>query len=324
MTRLLLALSAVALVLAGSSAAVLTPGRTVANPASVSALAVSGRTVAWAVSESDGRCAYVRRWNTATRGVRTFGIRRNVSCAEELSTGRGISQVSTSGNRVFWTTYAGGNFRETGLWTASPTRATSRRLLFVTRNVDADPDPILLGAGTRDGVPYALDAMVTYVADNGARLFHVTLPARVRLLTSGLGPGSARVLAALDNGSVVLLSKSGVVLRTDEHEPGEVRSIALGGAGPLVQVGSVVNVGQLGGGGTVTLPPGASLLDYRQGRIVYRKGAQVRARSIATGGDTLLHVIPVRSWQPMPFATDAWGSAWATGQRVSWRSGPLR
>ena len=46
--------------------------------------------------------------------------------------------------------------------------------------------------------------------------------------------------------------------------------------------------------------------------------------SIATGGDTLLHVIPVRSWQPMPFATDAWGSAWATGQRVSWRSGPLR
>ena len=35
-------------------------------------------------------------------------------------------------------------------------------------------------------------------------------------------------------------------------------------------------------------------------------------------------MIPVKPWQTMPFSTDNWGSAWATGASVSWRSGPLR
>lgn len=323
MPRHLFALGGVALTLCGVAAAAPAPTRTVANPAPVSALALTGRTVAWAVAERDGRCAFVRRWDTATGRVRTFGVRRHVSCADELSTGRGISQVSTSGRRLFWTTYAGGNFRETGLWTATPTRPASRRLLFVSRNVDTDPDPVLLGAGTRDGVPYALDSTLTYVADNGARRFRVTLPARVRMLTSGLGPGSGRVLAALDDGSVVLLSKTGRVLRTDEYAPSQVRAIALDVAGPLVQVGRTVNVGALTGRTKVLLPPGGLLLDSRQGGIVYRKGTQVRARQIATGVDTLLRVIPVRSWQTMPFATNTAGSAWARARTVSWRRGSL-
>jgi hypothetical protein len=322
MRRLLLVLGGVTLVLCGGAAATLKPPRTVVSAAPVRALALAGRTVVWAVSERDGRCAIVRRWDTATGRVRAFGVRRQPFCAEEVSTGRGISQVSTSGDRLFWTTYVGGNFRETGLWTATPSRPAPRRLLFVSRNVDLDPDPILLGAGTRAGVPYALDSTVTFVGDSGARLFRVTLPARVRLLTSGLGPGSARVLAALDDGSVVLLSQTGVVLRTEEHDPGEVRAIVLAPAGPLVQVGSTVSIGPAAHGRRLTLPSGAVMLDQREGRIVYRRGPQVRAREIATGDDSLLRVISVRPWQAMPFATGPSGSAWADGRVVGWRPGP--
>ena len=62
------------------------------------------------------------------------------------------------------------------------------------------------------------------------------------------------------------------------------------------------------------------MLDYRQRTIVYRKGTQVRSRHITTGADRLLRAIPVKPWQPMLFSTDNWGSAWATGASVSWRS----
>jgi hypothetical protein len=47
-------------------------------------------------------------------------------------------------------------------------------------------------------------------------------------------------------------------------------------------------------------------------------------RHISTGVDRLLRAIPIKPWQPMLFSTDSWGSAWATGSSVSWRSGPLR
>jgi hypothetical protein len=165
--------------------------------------------------------------------------------------------------------------------------------------------------------------MVTFVTSSGARLFRTAVAAPVRLVTSGVGPGSARVVAALDDGSVVVLSRTGVALRTDDYPAGEVRAIALGLVGPLVQVGATVNVGPSDRGTKVTLPAGALMLDYRQGSIVYRRGTQVRARRISTGEDTLLRVIRVKPWQTMPFATDPGGSAWADGRRVSWRSGPL-
>lgn len=323
MTRALIVLAGAALVLSATSAATLVPQRTVTSSAAIAALSVTGRTVVFAVAETAQDCAYVRSWDPRTGRIRTFGVRRNFPCEEKVSTGRGISQVSTSGRRVLWVTYEGGNFRESRLWTATPTRPASRLLLSVTRNVDAEPDPILLGVGTRDGVPYALDRAVTYLADNGARRFRTTLPARVRLLTSGLGAGSQRVLASLVDGRVVLLSKTGAVVRTDEYAPSQVRAIALGAAGPLVQVGLTVNVGPFTGGTKVVLPPGGQMLDYRQGRIVYRKGTQVRARQIATGADTLLRTIPVKAWQPMPFATGAGGSAWATVRTVSWRGASL-
>ena len=216
-------------------------------------------------------------------------------------------------------TSIGGNITDYQLWTSTPTRPGPRRLAFESADTGG-PTPIVLGAGTPEGVPYAVGPGVTYVTDAGARRFRVSLGSPVRLLTSGTLPGTARVLAALADGRVLLLSRAGAVLRTDQYDPGSVRAIALALDGPLVQVGNVVHIGA----DDVTLPTGALMLDYRQRTIVYRQGTQVRSRHITTGGDRLLRVIPVEPWQTMPFSTDNWGSAWATGASVSWRSGPLR
>ncbi len=317
--RLLPALLLVALAVPASVAAVLTPGRSVSNAAPATVLSVTHRSVVWAVGASKRDCGHVRLWDTATRGLWTFGNRTIRGCEEGPSGGFGIGQVATSGRRVFWVTHIGGNFTDYQLWTATPTRPAPRRLAFESAETDG-PAPIVLGGGTREGVPYAIGRTVTRVSDSGARLFRVTLEAAVRLLVSGTGPGKARVVAALEDGDVVTLSETGAVLRRDEYAPDTVRAIALGLPGALVQVGNVVHVG----GSDVTLPAGALMLDYRQRQIVYRKGTQVRMRHIATRADRLLRVIPVESWKPMPFSTDSWGSAWATGAAVSWRSGPLR
>jgi hypothetical protein len=308
----------VALAVPATAGAVLTPGRSVVNAAPVTALSVTGRSVVYAVGKTSASCGSVRLWDTATRGLWTYGERTIRGCEEGPSGGFGISAVSTSWHRAFWLTHIGGNFTDWQLWTATPTRRSPRRLAFASSE-SGGPAAIVLGAGTRDGVPYAVGDTVTYVSEGGARLFRKDLGSAVRLLTSGVGPGAARVLASLADGREVLLSSTGQVIRTVEHEPGDVVAIALALPGPLVQIGREVAVGAA----SVTLPAGARMLDHRQGRIVYRTGSQVRARRVATGDDTLLQVIQVEPWQPMLFATDSWGSGWARGRIVSWRSGPL-
>ena len=322
MRRRLLAAVLAALVVPASAAALLTPGRSVPNPAPVSALSVTHRSVVFAVGRSKRDCGHVRLWDTATRGLWTFGSRTIIGCEEGPSGGFGIAQVATSGRRVLWVTNIGGNFTDYQLWTATPTRASPRRLAFETGESGAPP-AIVLGAGMREGVPYAVEDSVTYLSDAGARLFRVSLGSPVRLLTSGPGAGAARVLASLADGRVVLLSRTGALLRTDDYEPRAVRAIALGLDGPLVQVGTTVNVGPFADGTKVALPAGALMLDYRQRAIVYRTGAQLRLRHVVSGKDSLLQTFALRSWQPLLFATDSWGSAWAKGAIVSWRSGPL-
>jgi hypothetical protein len=320
MRRLLTALLVVALVAPASAAALLTPGRTLTNAAPVSALAVTGRSVVFAVGRTKRDCGSVRLWDTVSRGLWAFGTRTILACEQGPSGGFGIAQVGTSGRRVFWVTNIGGNITDYQLWTATPSRPSPRRLAFESAET-GDPPPIVVGSGSREGVPYAIDRTVTFVSDAGARVFRTTLDGPVRLLTTGTGPGDARVLAALADGSVVTLSRTGAVLRTDEYGTG-VRAIALGLVGPLVQVGNAVTIGRPTGA-KITLPAGALMLDYRQRAIVYRQGTQVRKRHIATGADTLLQVIPIKPYEPMLFSTDSWGAAWAKGAAVSWRSGPL-
>lgn len=308
------------LALVGGAHAMLAPGRTLVAPSPVSSVSVTYRSVVYAVTEnaSRTRCAYLELWDTATKGLWRFGESTTRVCREGPSTGSGISSVSTSGSRVYWLTYVGGNIREYALWTATPTRRSPRRLAEGSSDVDSGSPAVVLGDGTREGVAYAVGRTVTYVADSGARLFRVELQARVRLVTAGVGPGRARVAAALDDGRVVTLSDEGSVLRTLPAD-GPVAALRLVLPGSIVQRGRDVTVGSE----TVTLPASAVMLDYRQGHVVYASGRLVRARRVATGADVLLRTVAVRPGQRPLFSTDAWGSAWASGASISWRAGPL-
>jgi hypothetical protein len=317
------AAAVIALALAGSAGALLTPGRQVATPAPVTALSVTGHAVVYAVGRTRANCGSVALWNSATQARRIFGSRTILGCEEGPSGGFGIPSVATTGTRVFWLTGIGGNTTDWQLWTATPTRPTARRLAFASSDTDGRP-AIVLGAGTSEGVPYAVGATLTYVSSSGARLFRVDLGSPVRLVAAGGGPGRARVVTALADGRVLVLAGTGEVLRTASYEPDEVVAVALAGTGQVVQTGRDVSVCCSPTGPFVTmLPPGATMLDYRQRTIVYRRGVQVRSRKVLSEADALVRVIPVKSWQAMPFATDTAGSAWATGRTVSFRSGPV-
>ncbi len=313
-----------ALTLCGTTGAVLTPGRIVTNAAPVTALSVTGRSVAYAVGRTKASCGAVRLWDTGSRGLWTFGSQTIVGCEEGFSGGFGIAQVATSGRRVFWVTNVGGNITDYQLWTSTPTRPTPLKLAFASSETGGPP-AIVLGSGTREGVPYAVGNTVTYVSDSGVRLFRVTLDAPVRLLTAGPtvgGPDTTSVMAALGNGKVVQISRSGA-LRSTAIYTLPVRAIRLATVGTVVQLAGQVQLTTNSVGTSVSLPAGAQMLDYRQRAIVYRQGVQVRLRKVATGADTLLQVIPVKPWQPLLFSTDTGGAAWAKGATVSWRSGPL-
>jgi hypothetical protein len=317
--RLVLPLAAlIALTLSAAAAALLVPGRSVANGAPVSALSVTGRSVAYAVGRTKANCGTVRLWDTGSNRLWTFGAKTIVGCEEGFSGGFGIAQVAASGRRLLWVTNVGGNFTDYQLWTATPTRPTPLRLAFATAE-SGGPPAIVLGNGTADGVPYAVGGTVTLLGANGARVFRVDLGSPVRLLAAGTGPRQARVVAALADGRVVTLSRTGDVVSTNEEQPRTVAAVALGLPGTIVQVGRTVTVGA----SAVTLPPGGVLLDYRSGTLVYRKGTQARARVVSSGADSLLQVSAVKAWQPLLFSTDTPGSAWAKGATVSWRAGPL-
>lgn len=325
MKRLLLfGTATLALALTGSAGALLTPGRHVATPAPVTALSVTGHAVVYSVGRTSANCGSVALWNSATRARWTFGAHTIVGCEEGPSGGFGIPSVAATGARVFWLTGIGGNSTDWQLWTATPTRPAARRLAFASSDTDGPP-AIVLGPGTSEGVPYGVGATLTYVAPSGARLFQVDLGSEVRLVAAGRGPARARLVAALADGRVLVLSGAGAVLRTASYEPNEVVAVALAGTGQVVQTGRDVSVCCSPTGPFVTmLPAGATMLDYRQRTIVYRRGIQVRSRQVPSEADALLRIVPVKPWQSMPFATDTAGSAWASGRVVSFRSGPLR
>jgi len=320
MRHVLVALVVVSTLVTGAAAA-LAPPRTVVESTRITHLALTGRSVVYAVDEnaSHTTCAHLKLWNTASRDLWRFGDSTTRVCREGPSTGSGIAAVATSGRRVFWVTFAGGNVRDFTLWTATPGRRSPRRLADGSGDADSREAAIVLGVGSRDGVPYAADDTVTFVADSGARRFRRQLASPVRLVVAGRGPGAARVAAALDDGRVVTLGVDGRVLSASPPAAA-VTALALGSAGPAVQRGNTVSVGDT----TVVLPAGALMLDALRDRIVYARGAEVRSRSIASGGaDTLLRRIPVQAGLPPGFAIEQSGSAWADGSTVRWTARTL-
>lgn len=318
-SRAALVLAAGALAAAASAAtSPLAPGRTLSRPGPITALAVTSRSVVFAVGETRRECAHVELWDTASRGLWRLGRPTTLPCKERPSTGSGVWSVTSTARRALWLTFVGGNIREWQLWTATPTRRTPRQLRLVGRDVDAPP-PIVLGPGTSEGVPYAVDTQVVYLGDDGAAIFTASVAEPARLLAAGAGPGQRRVAALLAGGDVVTIDRSGAVVDTYEYDAGAVRALQLAGAGAVIQVGSAVEIRKGGSLKTVALPAAARMLDYREGRIYYALGKQVRTVRAASGADELLLSIPAPPGRAPLFSIDR-GAAWGAGTTLNWRT----
>jgi hypothetical protein len=318
----LIAVSAAAGLYLAVGALGLTPGRTRTETAPIVALSVTGRSVTYAVADNAKLtdCAHVYFWHTAggAIGKWRFGKPTREPCSERPSTGDGISAVAMSDERSLWIQYAGGNLRDWQLFTATRTKTRPRQLAFVEQDVELPP-PIVIGQGAPFGVPYAVNADLTLLGDNGAAMFKWMAPSPVRLLAAGSGPGGAVVAAFLDSGTLDLLSRTGTVLQSYAYSPGEVTALFLSPNGIVFQDGSSVLIRE---GATVTttvaLPAGARMIGYgNQEQIFYSlKGAIHTLRTTTLTDATLVAATPGKT-TIASYAT-AGGFAWSTGNKINW------
>jgi hypothetical protein len=325
---LLLLVAGAALLAAVPAAALVSPGRTITAPGPAARIGLTGRTVVVAVRRAGTQCEQIRMWNTASRG--TWAFPEQPGCREATSGGHGVDAVAVSGRRVLWVDYACGNLCDWTLRTASTTLRRPRLLRDVLAGSEAgEPGPIVLGQGTPSGVPYAVNgdagAEVVYLGGNGAAVFRTTLPRPVRALAAGNGPGGRRVAALLDDGSITTLGSSGTPVDTTAAVSGTVGALALAPAGAVVQVGDEVRV-QVGATvkAATTLPAGARMLSYAEGRVLYVSAGFVRARRVTTGADVpLLRLAPTAPAGPTLAALSTNGLAWARGRTVAWKAAVL-
>jgi hypothetical protein len=309
---------AAVVLLAGASAALALqqPGRTVVRAGPVVSLGLTHSSVAFGVGRSRGDCDHVELWNTDSRGLWRLGRKR--PCGD-LPVFSGIGDLGVATSRVVWVSYAGGNLTDWQLWTATPTRKTPRRLAFVERNT-GDPAPVVVGPGTPEAIPYAVENRVTLLGDDGAPVFTWSASAEVRAVTSGSGPYGWSVAVLLATGEVVVLDRYGAEAQRYAFPAGVVRWIGLSSAGLLVQVGGGrVEIHRGAALQAVQLPANAIALDYAQGRLLYRVGQSFTLRTVASSADTPL--LKGSKKHPVTAALDAHGLAWAQGAGVSWACG---
>ena len=271
--RRMLVLAALFVLIPAAGAA---PTASVTAPAPVLELAFDGWRVAYATGRSSRDCNRVYVWNLLTKAVSRLG--RKTHC-EQTSTGNSIAQVSIAGTRVLWLHYAGGNFRDWSLWTATTTRPAPIRLRRVTREAD-DAAPIVLGDGDSsrlgDILPYAVDRTVIALRANGARRFAWTAPARVVAL-SALG---GELAVATEGGEVTVLDGAGRVLGHESYAS-ELQEVKITGNGLLVQRGRVLELRNAGSPGLWTLPSAARLEDAEDARAYYVSRGKLYVQSLA-------------------------------------------
>jgi len=298
---------------AGGGWALQSPGRTQTRSAPITSIGLTHASIAFSVGKTTTDCDHVELWNTDTRGTWRFGRRR--PCGD-LPVFSGIGPIGVATDRVVWISYAGGNLTDWQLWTATPTKKTPKQLAFVERDTMEAP-AMVVGPGTKRAVPYAVGANVTWLGENGVAVFKWAAPAEVRAITSGYGPYGWSVAALLSTGDVSVLSNSGAVARMYAFAPGAVRWIGLAPAGLLVQVpGAKVEIHRGAATRTVQLERNAIVLDYAEGRLLYRVGQTFWLRHIASG--TAVQLLQGSRQQPIAAALDTHGLAWAQGSNVNW------
>jgi hypothetical protein len=289
-------------------------------PFPIQRLALSGQSVAY-VADVPGKleCARIGLWQPGLRRQMLFASQEQ--CLEQASTGQGVWDVAVARSRLLWVTYAGGNIREWSLWTASKTRPKPRQLLFVDRDVDA-PAPIVIGPGTTEGTPYAVDRKIVYLGDDGRAVFRTTVASPVRAIAAGFG-GRLRVAALLADGRVVGFDSAGQEYTAEPFPPKAVTAIRVTGRGIAAQLRAKVEftAPRTHDTATVGLPRAAVLLDVAQGLVLYSRAGDLWLKSIATGNTT--RVVDGSPTRPVLGQLEPHGIAWAHGKKLLWSTAPL-
>ena len=316
--RVLSAFLAVVAALAAGDSVAASPsagGRSLGAPGRVLTLGLTGRHVAIAVGTTRKQCPQVQLWLTES-DVRVRFPWRLAGCKEGPSTGFGVPSVALARTRLVWLSYIGGNLRDWQLWTATPTRRAARLLRFVERDVD-EPAPVVLGPGTPEGIPYAVDREVVYLGENGAAIFRTAVQAPVRALAAHAGGRFGVIVAALlTNGTIVGLDRSGRE-RLREAVPVTVSAIGLDDRiGLAFQNGSLVRFP----GGSVTLPAGARMVDLGEGRILWVRTGDLGLTTLRGVTTRVVDGTPTR---PAYGQIEPAGLAWAAGPTLRWRPAPL-
>lgn len=320
----LLVATALALAVAGKGGAAdasVLQGRSLAAPGRMLTLALTGRHVAFAVGTTRTQCPQVQLWLTESNTRHRFPWRL-AGCKEGPSTGFGIPSVAVAKTRIIWLAYIGGNLRDWMLWTATPTRKKARQLRFVERDVDA-PAPIVLGPGTAEGVPFAVDNEIVYLGDDGRAIFKATVGSPVRALAAGAGPAGLKIAALLANGSVVGLDRAGREVMAQMYPAAAVTAVRVMALGVAVQVGSVVQIVSPRSDERVTvrLPARSTMLDAAQRRILHARAGDLWAVRIAGGRTT--RVVDATAALPAYGQIEQQGLAWSRGSTLRWQPGAL-
>jgi hypothetical protein len=308
---------ALALLTAGGAFALQKPGRTIVSNGPVRLLALNQGSLAFMVSRSATDCDHVGLWNTDVKGVWRFG--KPGPCTNLGSTGAGISALGVSGNRALWVRYNGGNFRDWQLMTASTTQKTPKQLRFVEQDVYL-PSPFVIGDSTAGlGIPYAAGNEVVLLGTNGSAVFKHTEPAKIIAVTAGKGPAGAVVAALRDTGEVAMLKADGSLAWTVGYQPGAVKAIALAPAGLIAQLPGALQIRRPTTSSVATLPAGARMTDFAEGRVLYTLNGEVHSFKVSNGADTLL--LKGSAKAPVLATQDTHGLGWAQGTSVSYACG---
>jgi len=307
----------VALFGAGGALALQKPGRTTARNGPVRLVALNQASLATMVGRSKTDCDHVELWDTDAKGIWRFG--RPGPCTNLGSTGAGISALGVSGNRALWVRYNGGNFRDWQLMTGTTTQKTPKQLRFVEQDVDL-PSPFVIGDSTAGlGIPYAAGDEVVLLGTNGSAVFKHTEPAKISAVTAGKGPLGAVVAALRDTGEVVMLKADGSLAWSVGYQPGAVKAIALAPVGLIAQLAGEVQIRRPTTSSSVTLPAGARMIDFAEGRVLYARNGEIHSTKVSNGADTLL--LKGSAAAPVIATQDTHGLGWAQGTSVHYACG---
>jgi len=165
------------------------PARAAVGPVDVSAGSFAGA-VGWTHAACEGAVLWLP-------GIRQRWLFHVPGRCPETSTGRGVSAVAVTDQRIAFLSFVGGNTREWRLWTATPTAKRPRLLRMASADADA-ASPILLGNGGEAGIPYAVGRDVFVVAGDGHRAATWHAPADI----VSLNVHSGTLAATLADGTV--------------------------------------------------------------------------------------------------------------------------